>query len=74
MGRHAGWIAAAGGLASDDTTPIPIVILFPEVTFDRDKFLAAVQGTNATLVRSNLTAEQEEELKHAFGAKHHKKD
>jgi len=38
-----------------------------------DKFLAAIEGTNATLVRSNLTAEQEEELKHAFGAKHHKK-
>jgi uncharacterized membrane protein len=38
-----------------------------------DKFLAAIEGTNARLVRSNLTAEQEEELKHAFGAKHHKK-
>ena len=38
-----------------------------------DKFLAAVEGTGATLIRSNLTAEQEEELKHAFGAKHHKK-
>ena len=43
MGRHAGWIAAAGGLAADKTHPIPIVILFPEVTFDRDKFLAAVK-------------------------------
>ena len=42
MGRHAGWIAAAGGLASDATTPIPIVILFPEVTFDRERFLATV--------------------------------
>jgi len=39
-----------------------------------DKFLAAVQGTQATLVRSNLTEEQEKELKHAFGAKHHKKE
>jgi len=39
-----------------------------------DKFMAAVQGTNAKLVRSNLTAEQEEQLKHAFGAKHHKKE
>ena len=39
-----------------------------------DKFLAAIEGTNATLVRSNLTAEQEEQLKHAFGAKKHKKD
>jgi 6-phosphofructokinase len=40
MGRHAGWIAAAGGLASDAQTEIPILILFPEVTFDKDKFLA----------------------------------
>jgi 6-phosphofructokinase len=44
MGRHAGWIAAAGGLASDATTPIPIVILFPEVTFDKDRFLAKVDS------------------------------
>jgi len=38
-----------------------------------DKFLAAVKGTNATLVRSNLTEEQEKDLKHAFGAKKHEK-
>jgi uncharacterized membrane protein len=38
-----------------------------------DKFLAAVEGTSARLVRSNLTAEQEAEMKEAFGAKHHKK-
>jgi len=36
-----------------------------------DKFLAAVEGTNATLVRSNLTEAQEKDLKHAFGAKKH---
>jgi len=42
MGRHAGWIAAAGGLASTDDTPIPTVILFPEVEFDQAKFLARV--------------------------------
>jgi len=42
MGRHAGWIAAAGGLASTDDTPIPILILFPEVEFDQKKFLARV--------------------------------
>src|SRR3990167_8599591 len=42
MGRHAGWIAAAGGLASTMDTEIPIVILFPEVTFDKAKFLAKV--------------------------------
>jgi len=39
-----------------------------------DKFMAAVTGTGAKLVRSNLTAEQEEQLKHAFGAKKHTKD
>jgi 6-phosphofructokinase 1 len=44
MGRHAGWIAAAGGLASDKKHPIPVVILFPEVVFDREKFLAKVKA------------------------------
>ncbi|HNS57752.1 MULTISPECIES: 6-phosphofructokinase [Nitrosomonas] len=40
MGRHAGWIAAAGGLASNEDHEVPIIILFPEVTFDQEKFLA----------------------------------
>jgi 6-phosphofructokinase len=44
MGRHAGWIAAAGGLASTEDTDIPIVILFPEVEFDQKKFLAKVDA------------------------------
>ena len=44
MGRHAGWIAAAGGLASTPDTEIPIVILFPEVSFDKAKFLAQVDA------------------------------
>ena len=43
MGRHAGWIAAAGGLAADRDHDIPVVILFPEVPFDRERFLARVQ-------------------------------
>ncbi len=42
MGRHAGWIAAAGGLASTKDTEIPIVILFPEIEFDQAKFLKRV--------------------------------
>ena len=42
MGRHAGWIAAAGGLASSKDCEIPIVILFPEVAFNQTKFLARV--------------------------------
>jgi 6-phosphofructokinase len=42
MGRHAGWIAAAGGLAADPGHDIPLVILFPEIVFDQEKFLAKV--------------------------------
>ena len=41
MGRHAGWIAAAGGLVD---ASIPVVILFPEVDFDEEKFLAKVDA------------------------------
>ncbi len=44
MGRHAGWIAAAGGLASSKDCEIPIVILFPEIAFDKTKFLAKVNS------------------------------
>ena len=44
MGRHAGWIAAAGAMASTKGTELPIVVLFPEVLFDKDKFLAKVNG------------------------------
>jgi 6-phosphofructokinase len=44
MGRHAGWIAAAGALASDARLPIPLVIVFPEVPFDKAAFLAAVKA------------------------------
>lgn len=43
MGRHAGWIAAAGGLAADEDNDIPVVILFPEVEFDQARFLAKVK-------------------------------
>jgi len=42
MGRHAGWIAAAGGLAADHG--IPVVILFPEIPFDQPAFLARVDA------------------------------
>ncbi len=42
MGRHAGWIAAAGGLIED--YGIPVILLFPEVDFDHDKFISAVQA------------------------------
>ena len=44
MGRHAGWIAAAGALATDAKTDLPILILFPEIAFDKAKFLARVDS------------------------------
>src|SRR5580700_5193730 len=43
MGRHAGWLAAAGGLASGKSGDAPHIILFPEITFDRARFLAKVK-------------------------------
>jgi len=43
MGRHAGWIAAAGGLAAEKAGDAPHIILFPEITFDEEKFLARVK-------------------------------
>ncbi|MBV1878665.1 MAG: 6-phosphofructokinase [Pseudomonadales bacterium] len=45
MGRHAGWIAAAAGLAKDEKNDPPHLILFPEVAFDKKKFLAKVAAT-----------------------------
>jgi 6-phosphofructokinase 1 len=42
MGRHAGWIAAAGGLIADHG--IPVAILFPEIEFDEKKFIARVDA------------------------------
>ena len=45
MGRHAGWIAAAGGLAAEKAGDAPHVILFPEITFDQDRFLARVESS-----------------------------
>ncbi len=44
MGRHAGWIAAAGGLAADEKNDIPVVILFPEIKFNQEAFLAKVDA------------------------------
>lgn len=45
MGRHAGWIAAAAGLAAEQEGDAPHIILFPEVAFQREKFLKQVQRT-----------------------------
>ncbi len=43
MGRHAGWIAAAGGLAGNKPQEPPHIILFPEIPFEQGKFLAKVK-------------------------------
>jgi 6-phosphofructokinase 1 len=43
MGRHAGWIAAAGGLAGEKAGDAPHIILFPEIVFDRARFLEKVK-------------------------------
>jgi 6-phosphofructokinase 1 len=42
MGRHAGWIAAAGGLAAEKEGDAPHIILFPEIPFNQEKFLKKV--------------------------------
>jgi len=45
MGRHAGWIAAAGGLAAEKEGDAPQIILFPEIKFDEAAFLARVDAS-----------------------------
>src|SRR5919108_4203088 len=45
MGRHAGWIVAAAGLAGKGPDEAPHIILFPEIAFDKEKFLAKVKET-----------------------------
>ena len=45
MGRHAGWITAACGLAAEQEGEGPHILLFPEIEFDEDKFLAKVKET-----------------------------
>ena len=43
MGRHAGWIAAAGGLAGSKPGDAPHIILFPEIAFNKPAFLKRVR-------------------------------
>lgn len=43
MGRHAGWIAAAGGLAAENESDAPHIILFPEVAFNKKVFMQRVK-------------------------------
>ncbi len=44
MGRHAGWLAAAAGLAGEGKDEAPHLILFPERVFDEADFLARVDA------------------------------
>jgi 6-phosphofructokinase len=48
MGRHAGWIAAASGLASNHESEAPHIILFPERVFDEKAFLERVKECEET--------------------------
>lgn len=43
MGRHAGWLAAAAGLAGQGPDDAPQIILFPERAYDEAAFLARVE-------------------------------
>jgi 6-phosphofructokinase 1 len=45
MGRHAGWITAACGLAAEHEADGPHVLLFPEIAFEQDRFIARVEQT-----------------------------
>jgi len=65
MGRHAGWLAAAGGLAGATENDAPHIILFPEVVFDEAKFLAKVKATVAKVGYCVVVVS--EGLKHANG-------
>ncbi len=44
MGRNAGWITAAVGMADSADTPIPLLLLFPEIPFDETAVMAAVDA------------------------------
>lgn len=43
MGRHAGWIAAAGGLAAEQEGDSPHLIIFPEIPLNPELFLNRVK-------------------------------
>jgi 6-phosphofructokinase len=45
MGRHAGWIAAAGALAQEEAGDAPHIILMPEIAFNKEKFIKKVNAT-----------------------------
>ncbi len=78
MGRHAGWIAAASGLAAEEPGEAPHIILFPERGFEPEKFYARVKkhvkahGHCAIVVSEGLKNKQgrfltEQSTRDAFG-------
>lgn len=44
MGRHAGWLTAAGALARKHVEDNPLLIYLPETYFDQEAFLAKVES------------------------------
>ena len=44
MGRHAGWMAGGGGRAGRKAGDAPHIILFPEIAFDRGRYLAKLKA------------------------------
>jgi len=44
MGRHAGWIAGAAGLAAENEGDAPHIIVFPEIPFDKPAFMTKVKS------------------------------
>ena len=66
MGRHAGWLAAAAGMAGWDPDDAPQLILFPERAFNEDEFLAKVKATVARVGWCVVVAS--EGIRHADGS------
>ena len=78
MGRHAGWIAGASALAASERGDAPHIILFPEIAFDKDRFLQSVTACverygYCVIVASEGTSTADGKLlsdqgeRHAFG-------
>jgi ATP-dependent phosphofructokinase / diphosphate-dependent phosphofructokinase len=58
MGRHAGWIAAAGGLAQETPSDGPHIILFPERPLDQKAFLDQVKKYVTTFGYASIVASE----------------
>jgi 6-phosphofructokinase 1 len=66
MGRHAGWIAAAGGLAAEKEGDSPHLILFPEIPLNVEQFLQRVKDCVQKYDHCSIVVS--EGLKNADGA------